>query len=60
MSEPEEKQENFLHELFMCSRCEKNLSEYPHTCPFASDIYDDNETLCDCCDDCTQQCADDI
>lgn len=31
-----------------------------HTCPYASDINDDHETLCNCCDDCCGECADDI
>lgn len=32
----------------------------PHTCPYREEIDNDNETLCNCCDDCKQQCADDI
>ena len=31
-----------------------------HTCPFAEEIHDDSETLCSCCEDCTNQCAWDI
>jgi hypothetical protein len=31
-----------------------------HTCPYAEDINNDSETLCTCCEYCTQQCADDI
>jgi hypothetical protein len=31
-----------------------------HTCPFASDVWGDNTTLCTCCEDCTYECAMDI
>lgn len=31
-----------------------------HTCPYNEDINDDSETKCNCCDDCMQQCCDDI
>jgi len=31
-----------------------------HTCPFAEEILDDTTTLCNCCDECTYQCAMDI
>jgi len=37
-----------------------NAATEPHTCPFAEEINDDSETLCTCCDDCTQECAWDI
>jgi hypothetical protein len=28
-----------------------------HTCPFAVEIGDDAETLCNCCADCERNCA---
>ena len=31
-----------------------------HTCPFSEEIHGDSETLCNCCDECTYQCAMDI
>lgn len=31
-----------------------------HTCPFAEEILGDDKTLCNCCPECTYQCADDI
>lgn len=43
-----------------CPRCDKNTAEPPHVCPFAEDVHNDSETLCDCCDDCTNECAWDI
>ena len=43
-----------------CSRCHKNPASEPHTCPYAEDINGDSETQCDCCADCTSECADDI
>lgn len=42
-----------------CRRC-KNEPNDLHTCPYASDIYGDNETLCNCCDDCQHECCMDI
>jgi len=38
--------------------CDQDAEE--HTCPFKSDVHDDNETLCTCCKYCTHQCAMDI
>lgn len=43
-----------------CQRCRKEPATEPHTCPFAEDIHDDSETLCNCCDDCAHECAMDI
>ena len=44
-----------------CQRPEcGNPAAEDHTCPFAYEINDDHETECNCCDDCTQDCADDI
>lgn len=38
----------------------KNPSAEDHTCPFSEEINGDSETLCNCCDDCTHECAMDI
>lgn len=35
----------------------KNDACEPHTCPYKSEINDDDESLCTCCDDCAQECA---
>ena len=37
-----------------------NQAQEPHTCPFASEIHNDNETLCECCTDCEHECAMDV
>lgn len=42
----------------MCKRCDENTTL--HTCPYAEDIRNDSESLCNCCDDCTYECAQDI
>ncbi len=34
--------------------------ETDHTCPYAEDIHDDHESLCNCCQECTGNCAMDI
>lgn len=31
----------------------------PHACPYAEDVHND-DTPCTCCDDCMQECCDDI
>jgi hypothetical protein len=43
-----------------CPRSKNHEGKQPHVCPFRWEINDDDETLCTCCDDCTQECADDI
>ncbi len=49
--------------LVACQNC-RNKSPTPglepHTCPYASEIHGDDTVLCNCCDYCAQQCADDI
>lgn len=40
--------------------CWVNPKKAPHTCPFLSDVHEDRETLCDCCDFCEEVCADEI
>lgn len=43
-----------------CERdgCENEACEL-HTCPFKSDINNDDETLCNCCDSCKRSCWED-
>jgi hypothetical protein len=31
-----------------------------HICPYQSEINDDNDTLCNCCDICRSECRDDV
>jgi hypothetical protein len=40
--------------------CGKNPAADEHPCPYAEDVGNDSETLCDCCADCEHQCAMDI
>jgi hypothetical protein len=40
--------------------CGHDEEQEPHVCPYASEINNDDETLCTCCEKCEQQCADDI
>lgn len=37
-----------------------NPAQTLHTCPFSSEIHGDDESLCDCCEDCEHECAMDI
>ena len=43
-----------------CKACEKNEGKPLHICPYKAEIECDEETLCNCCDDCAHECADDI
>lgn len=43
-----------------CSRCRTQVAAEPHPCPYAEELSNDSETLCDCCSDCEYQCAMDI
>ncbi len=41
-------------------KCGKNLtSEEFHICPFKSDVWNDDSFMCNCCDECRQECSDD-
>lgn len=31
-----------------------------YLCPFREEVYDDHETLCNCCEDCVAPCCEDI
>jgi len=46
-------------EEYTCDKCGKPGSS-PHSCPYQSDVNEDNNFLCNCCDDCMQNCLDDI
>ena len=37
-----------------------NKAKKPHQCPFARDVLEDSKTLCNCCEKCQRQCAQEI
>jgi len=43
----------------LCKLCKKNPADELHTCPFAEEIYGDKQ-LCNCCQECTNRCCEDI
>tara|TARA_R110000823_G_scaffold309869_1_gene434408 strand:- start:7659 stop:7856 length:198 start_codon:yes stop_codon:yes gene_type:complete len=43
-----------------CSMCEINEAQSKHTCPYAEDINDDSDSLCNCCSNCKHECCMDI
>ena len=45
---------------FKCPRCHIRDMEDDHPCPYAVEIEDDNETMCNCCSKCEHECAMDI
>ena len=36
------------------------VGQEDHVCPFAEDVHGDTQTLCNCCDDCQNECYMDI
>lgn len=52
--------EVLLVEVPKCSRCNKNEAQEEHACPYAEEINDDAESLCECCDECRHECCMDI
>ena len=44
----------------ICEKCENNSSNGLKNCPYKVEINDDRETLCNCCSDCSRQCAEDV
>ena len=44
----------------LCPKCHKNAANEKHTCPYSEDINDDHESLCSCCDECRQDCLEEI
>jgi len=44
-----------------CNGCNGKGSEESHSCPYESDINNNpDENYCNCCDNCQQECCDDI
>ena len=44
-----------------CQKCGKPVdSDELHSCPYAEDINNDPTPQCNCCSDCSRQCAEDI
>ena len=41
-----------------CGSCGVNEARLLHACPFREELYNDEETPCDCCFECTGQCKD--
>jgi len=40
--------------------CDSRVQEH-HSCPFAEDVHDsEDENYCNCCAECTHQCAMDV
>jgi len=39
---------------------EPNEGQAMHTCPYKTEINNDKEALCNCCDECTLECVDNI
>ncbi len=46
------------HDDSKCEKCQKADACDPHLCPYQQDINDDQESMCNCCEDCEQDCSD--
>ena len=44
----------------LCQHGKDHSLEDEHTCPFAEDVHNDKDSICNCCDECTKDCSDDI
>lgn len=41
-----------------CQTCGKEVDGHLHACPFAQEINDnDDDNYCNCCEDCSEECA---
>lgn len=49
-----------IEEPAKCSRCRREPAQEAHTCPFSCEIHENYDRMCDCCEDCTYECAMDI
>lgn len=43
-----------------CQSCQNEEALELHTCPYAEEINNDSENLCNCCSNCINQCYQDI
>ena len=44
----------------ICKKCKQHSALDLHSCPYQSDVNNDSESLCDCCEECTDECCMDI
>ena len=55
------KKEKEKKEVYKTGRtCCKAAKLKAHTCPYREDVHGDNESLCNCCEQCQHECAMDI
>lgn len=48
-------------DLNQCESCGQNIdSEELHPCPYSEEIRNDSTPACNCCSNCTRECANDI
>jgi len=43
-----------------CESCGQEGTDDLHSCPYAQELNNDDSALCNCCEYCTQECANDI
>lgn len=43
-----------------CPICKENEAEKKHPCPYEEDINDNSSNYCKCCDECRDDCIQDI
>lgn len=46
-------------EIFVCDCC-GGVGTENHTCPYKEDVNSDFESKCNCCGDCSYECAMDV
>ena len=43
-----------------CPGCGYGEAQEAHECPYQSDVNNDSEFTCECCDECRRDCLEDI
>jgi hypothetical protein len=48
------------HGTPLCWQCDIRHGKTAHTCPFQSDVHNNDDFTCNCCEKCTDDCAQSI
>lgn len=44
----------------LCQKCKEGAAQLMHLCPCLHELNDDTETLCNCCEECQNDCSEEI
>jgi hypothetical protein len=43
-----------------CTHCGASVEDELHPCPYQAEVCDNSEPYCNCCEQCVDECKDDI